>query len=612
MKKFIFVIALLCASFNFIIADSNPIIVDSKISEVTVYRKGAQIKREFTVGLVKGKSVLHIQGIESNINKQSIQILLSGNALIESIQYEIQTQEQQDHSETLDQIQVLKDSIGFTQKISSVFAHEKEMMLSNKNINAERTEDFSITLNNTASVFRDRLLKVEQGLFENELKIRNWKKEINDLQDIVNVLKEDKIKKQIILSMYSEEEYQENISIQFLISEASWEPFYDVKVKNDIKSIELLQRAKVRQNTGIDWENIPLTLTTSNPFISNRKPKLGPYFLAYNNYYNNSQFRQRAKPTSFISGIVTDFNGEPLIGASILIKGSTLGTITDVQGKFTLEADYDLHQIVVSYTGFRSITLPVSSNNMQITLAEGEFLDEVVVTGLASGIGGSQHGAKRQEVKQKPMPVEITESEISTSFIINHPVSVQSASEDYSVLIARHSIDANFHYTAVPKLSSYAYLQADLVGWEDLELLSGKGSIYFNDRYEGKTHFAFQGISDTISLSIGRDEDIEIKRQLVREYSKDKFFGKQVKKTRKWKTTILNSKNHEIRLVVEDHYPVSKEGSIKVKVKNNKIQFKELENGLLHQDLTLIPKGEYTYEVEYEVTHNKYSQLFVE
>ncbi len=85
-----------------------------------------------------------------------------------------------------------------------------------------------------------------------------------------------------------------------------------------------------------------------------------------------------------ISGTVTDeATGEPLIGASILAKGTTTGTVSDFDGTFSLDVPEGVSTLVVSYTGFTSQEIALGASNVvDIALAEGVGLDEVVVTGL--------------------------------------------------------------------------------------------------------------------------------------------------------------------------------------------------------------------------------------
>lgn len=84
-----------------------------------------------------------------------------------------------------------------------------------------------------------------------------------------------------------------------------------------------------------------------------------------------------------ISGTITDDQGDPLIGASVLVKGSTVGTTTEVDGSFSLTIPDGSTILVISYTGFetKEVTLGIE-NVVNVILSEGVQLQEVVVTGL--------------------------------------------------------------------------------------------------------------------------------------------------------------------------------------------------------------------------------------
>ena len=85
-----------------------------------------------------------------------------------------------------------------------------------------------------------------------------------------------------------------------------------------------------------------------------------------------------------ISGTVLDGKSEPLIGVNILVKNTGRGTVTDLDGKYALQANQG-ETLVFSFTGFTSKEVVVGSNPvMNITLDEGAALDEVVVVAYGS------------------------------------------------------------------------------------------------------------------------------------------------------------------------------------------------------------------------------------
>lgn len=87
-----------------------------------------------------------------------------------------------------------------------------------------------------------------------------------------------------------------------------------------------------------------------------------------------------------ISGLITDAeSGEPLLGANIVVEGTSIGTITDFDGNYSLEVPEGFEKLIVSYTGYASKTITLgAANQVDISLAAGELLDEVVVIGYGT------------------------------------------------------------------------------------------------------------------------------------------------------------------------------------------------------------------------------------
>ena len=88
-----------------------------------------------------------------------------------------------------------------------------------------------------------------------------------------------------------------------------------------------------------------------------------------------------------LNGTVLDANGDPIIGANVMEKGTTNGTITDFDGKFTLSVSRRA-TLVISYIGYKTLEVPASQakgGKLEVTLAEdSEALEEVVVIGYGT------------------------------------------------------------------------------------------------------------------------------------------------------------------------------------------------------------------------------------
>ena len=93
-----------------------------------------------------------------------------------------------------------------------------------------------------------------------------------------------------------------------------------------------------------------------------------------------------------VKGSVVDKNGEAIIGANILVKGTTNGSITDFDGNFTLDANKgDI--LVVSFIGYKNQELPATANMKVVLHEDTEVLDDVIVIGYATGSQRTVSGA---------------------------------------------------------------------------------------------------------------------------------------------------------------------------------------------------------------------------
>lgn len=111
-----------------------------------------------------------------------------------------------------------------------------------------------------------------------------------------------------------------------------------------------------------------------------------------------------------VTGVVTDSNGEPLIGASIFVEGTTIGTSTDIDGQFSLLCEGKKPVLRVSYVGMKTKNVPVTSSNkpLMITLDEDtQLMSEVIVTGYSNfkreSATGSYQTITAEDLSQRHM-----------------------------------------------------------------------------------------------------------------------------------------------------------------------------------------------------------------
>lgn len=108
-----------------------------------------------------------------------------------------------------------------------------------------------------------------------------------------------------------------------------------------------------------------------------------------------------------ITGTVTDQNGEPLIGVSVKVKGSDKGTVTDLDGHYTIDCPAN-GTLVFSYVGFKNYETKAKSGNMKVTLQDDlQALDELVVVGYGMqkkvNLTGSVSAVSGDELTKRPV-----------------------------------------------------------------------------------------------------------------------------------------------------------------------------------------------------------------
>jgi len=125
-------------------------------------------------------------------------------------------------------------------------------------------------------------------------------------------------------------------------------------------------------------------------------------------YAKSNKQNPGIQQSNTITGVVVDANGEPIIGANVVVKGTTNGTITDIDGRFSLEAPGNA-VLSISYIGYNAQDVKIGNrSSIKIALKEDtQDLDEVIVVGYGtqkkSDLTGAVSSVKTAELQQTPM-----------------------------------------------------------------------------------------------------------------------------------------------------------------------------------------------------------------
>jgi uncharacterized protein (TIGR02231 family) len=189
-----------------------------------------------------------------------------------------------------------------------------------------------------------------------------------------------------------------------------------------------------------------------------------------------------------------------------------------------------------------------------VNVADREVeLDEVVVVGYGT-----------QKRKDLTGSISIVENQLNVSFDIDIPYDVASNGKAHSVSLKEIKLPATYHHYSVPRVEQEAFLMAEITDYSKYNLLPGDANIIFDGMYIGKTRINPNQTADTLSLSMGRDKKISIKREKIADKSGTKFLSSFKEQTFTYETTIRNNKKESATITLKDQFPVSTDKDIEI------------------------------------------------
>jgi uncharacterized protein (TIGR02231 family) len=199
--------------------------------------------------------------------------------------------------------------------------------------------------------------------------------------------------------------------------------------------------------------------------------------------------------------------------------------------------------------------------------------------------------------------VTVDNGGVNTTFDIDLPYTIPSDGKQHLVAIKKYELPATYRYYAVPKLDKDAFLQAQITNWEDLNLLPGQTNIFYEGTYVGQGMVDVRNVKDTMTISLGRDKKIVVKRERDTKLRSVKTIGTNVKETFAYSITVRNTRKENINITVQDQMPVSNDAGIVLEDKDNGGAEVDETTGLMKWNIVVSPnearKLGFGYTVKY-------------
>jgi uncharacterized protein (TIGR02231 family) len=488
MKKIWFTLCALALVLSAFAQDYKT--VRPAIKEVTVFLSGAQITHVGDVQLKAGENKIRIAGLPVYLDPNSVQVEGNPDYTILSVRHQVNYLLEENSSpevkQITDSIELINERIEEARVMMDVYNDEFAMLKSNQIIKGQDdpllTEDLQEMANfvrNRSKEIRFKLLELQKSNEKNQAVIDR----LNNRLSSMNASLQNN-PGEVLVTINVDREKRSSLRLSYVAQAAGWVPVYDLRADEINSPIDFVYRAKVFQSTGMDWNDVMLTISTGNPTVGGQVPILSPWYV---NIYEPYAPRGRA----------------------------------DMYMKAPAEAP-------AAYNSFEPTQ---SLSNSGMTSAS-------FITAVSNGV--------------------------NVEFSISVPYDIPSDNQQYDVIMQKQKLKGSYAYVAVPKLDKDAFLQVKIADWMQYSLLAGESNIYFKGTSVGKGYIDPAMATDTLSISLGRDKSINVKREQIKEFCKTNVFGSTQSTSKAFEITVTNTKKQAIEMVLEDQLPISQNEELEV------------------------------------------------
>lgn len=598
--------------FSFFWANAQEINPKLKIQSATVYHQGAQIKSLSKVQLSKGNHILIFNDLSPSISPESIMIKGLRDINLNSINYErdyLLTEKTSDEIEKLEnKLRQAQKKHSQTQSKIKASQDELELLKNNQRLSGDQSDISIAKVNAYANFYRTKIEEINNLIFDLNIKLKEQQEEVQKVQNELRKLRgnQKQYRGKITLDLNVTKASLKNLELSYFVNDAGWYPSYDLKSQDISSDIELTYKANVYQQTGKNWNDISLSLSSAQPNRTETKPELNPYYLNFNRAYKNT--RNRFSHVTYnpsikrVSGTIYDESGHPLPGVNVILKGTSQGTQTDFDGNYSIQVK-NSKELVFSYVGYKTESMPIYASNISFRMLENSaMLEEVVITGYTSA---KRNDMAVEEVETEEIIVEKNYTATAVNFKIPRKVSLKSSRDTEQFELDKQLLETKYQYFAAPELSSSVFLIAEVSDWEDIDLLTGEAQIYFDDTFVGTTSIFPQNIDEKLTISLGSDQQISLEREQPEKMRSKSFFGGTRIIEKAYVVKIKNNKNRSISLLVQERLPISQNDEIKVEDIIHDATRYDKEKGFLNWEFTLESQSQKTLNYSYKVKYPK-------
>ena len=200
---------------------------------------------------------------------------------------------------------------------------------------------------------------------------------------------------------------------------------------------------------------------------------------------------------------------------------------------------------------------------------------------------------------------EVESNQFSVSYEVATPYTIRSGQAEILVALTQQQIPAEYQYIVAPNMSPEAYLVARVKDFSQYGLISAPATVVFDNMQVGRTYLDAAEQEGTITVTLGVDPRIIIKREEVKDKTGQKFFSSTAERTLTYDLQLKNSKREPIKLEVRDRYPLTTNDAVHVELLQSSGATVDSEKGYMSWEVELASGESKSLRVSYNVKYPK-------
>lgn len=286
MKKLSIILFLILVSPILIFAQFEKVL-PSAIKKATIYPQGAQLQNEVSFPIQKGQMKIKLTGLTYNLNEESIRIISDGSFTILNVQYQTdyinELDKDAETKKLMDKIDELKSKVEEEEVWVKIIKEKIDFLTVNKQINGKNEAINPETFKTMNQIYGSNYETLALDALKRQRLIQKYKDELAKLTAQLQTISNQTGTPSgtIIVVIDGKQAKTAKMVFSYYTWNASWYPSYDIRFTGFNKPLEITYFANIQQNTGVEWKDVDIVLSSAKTQVSAQIPFLSPYYLTY-------------------------------------------------------------------------------------------------------------------------------------------------------------------------------------------------------------------------------------------------------------------------------------------------------------------------------------------